>query len=493
MTINIEEFKSAAEIARLVRGKSISPVEVTEATLSMIERRDPSLNAFVHLDLKGARNAARLLEARIMRGEDPGILAGVPTAMKDLFNMYPGWPSTFGGIPSMRHHIVEHAMSLYPRRMEAAGAIVLGNTNSPILGFRGTCDNPVFGPTKNPFDVTRNSGGSSGGSAAAVADGMLPIGGANDGGGSIRIPAAWCGVFGFQPSYGRVPHVGRPDAFDISPFVYEGSVTRTVEDNALALKALSHYDGRDPFSIVTQIDWPDALGRSIKGKKVALSLNLGGYPVEPQISEKVFEAMKAFEDLGAYVVPIDIKLPFSHEDITETWCRLVGTKVAGALGIFKAMGFDLRNEHHGDLPEALWTYVDRAQAMTFAELRQDQLVRTSIYDLLQGILTDADFLACPTVASLPVLNSTTFGETVGPASIAGQFVNPLIGWCLTYWTNLTGNPAASLPAGLVDGLPVGLQLIGRRNQDLDLLAACSAFEMASPWIGTYGICRDRLL
>jgi amidase len=181
---------TAAEIARQVNGKRISPTEVLEGAIARIEARNPVVNAFVHTAFDEARAAAKALEARLARGENLGVLAGVPTAMKDLFGMYPGWPNTIGGIPSLKNNLAE-VRSVYPKQVEAAGAIMLGITNSPIFGYRGTTDNPLFGATHNPFDLTRNSGGSSGGSAAAVADGLIPIGGANDGGGSIRIPSAW--------------------------------------------------------------------------------------------------------------------------------------------------------------------------------------------------------------------------------------------------------------------------------------------------------------
>lgn len=182
-----------------------------------------------------------------MSGDEVGPLHGVPTAMKDLFDFKPGWPTTFGGVRAFENFVADFYCA-WAERMEAAGAIIMGKTNSPVMGFRGTCDNYMFGPTRNPFDLSRNSGGSSGGSAAAVADGLLPIAEGTDGGGSVRIPASWCGVYGFKQSYGRVPYTGRPNAFgSIFPFIFEGIISRTVEDAALGLNALSGYDPRDPF------------------------------------------------------------------------------------------------------------------------------------------------------------------------------------------------------------------------------------------------------
>jgi amidase len=170
------------------------------------------------------------------------VLHGVPTAIKDLFDFQPGWPATFGGIRALKDLTLDISCP-FAERIQRAGAIVLGKTNSPIMGFRGTCDNYLFGPSRNPFAPAKNTGGSSGGSAAAVADGLLPLAEGTDGGGSIRIPASWCGVYGYKASFGRIPYVNRPNAFaGINPFLFEGPITRTVGDAALALDALAGYD-----------------------------------------------------------------------------------------------------------------------------------------------------------------------------------------------------------------------------------------------------------
>ena len=213
-----------AELAERIRDRRLSPVEVVEATLRRIEARDPSLNAFVYVDPEGALEAARAAESAVMAGGPLGPLHGVPTALKDLFSAKTGWPTTYGGIPALKHWKADHN-GLFCERIEAAGAILVGRTNSPAFGFRGITDNYLFGPTGNPFDATRNPGGSSGGSAAAVGDGMLPFAEATDGGGSIRIPAAWSGLFGYKASWGRVPQVVRPNAFSSTdPFIFTGTV-----------------------------------------------------------------------------------------------------------------------------------------------------------------------------------------------------------------------------------------------------------------------------
>src|SRR5438105_5832002 len=184
-----------------------------------------------------------------MAGQQLGPLHGVPSAIKDLFDFKPGWPSTFGGIRALKDLKLDLSC-IYAERIERAGAIILGKTNSPVMGFRGVCDNYLFGPSRNPFNVAKNTGGSSGGSAGAVADGLFPLAEGTDGGGSIRIPASWCGVYGYKAAFGRLPLCTRPNAFSSdTPFIFEGPLTRNVRDAALALSALAGYDARDPFAL----------------------------------------------------------------------------------------------------------------------------------------------------------------------------------------------------------------------------------------------------
>src|SRR5436305_2086126 len=258
-------YVTAAELAIRIRRRQLSPVEVVDAFIERIEQRNKSLNAFVYLGFEDARKRAKEAEQALMAGAPLGPLHGVPTAMKDLFDFKPGWPSTFGGVRALKDLQLD-LWCVYADRMERAGAILLGKTNSPVMGFRGTCDNYLFGPSHNPFNVAKNTGGSSGGSAAAVADGLVPIAEGTDGGGSIRIPAAWCGVFGYKASFGRVPFVSRPNAFGAdTPFLFEGTLTRTVEDAALGLTALAGYDPADPLSLDEQVDFLAATRLPIQG------------------------------------------------------------------------------------------------------------------------------------------------------------------------------------------------------------------------------------
>ena len=486
-------WKPATELTALIREKKLSPVELMRSTIARIEARNPSLNALVFTDFEGAMAAAREAEEQLMSGAEPGPLFGLPTAIKDLFDFKPGWPATLGGVRALEDWRPDLSC-LFCERIEKAGAIPLGKTNSPVMGFRGVCDNYLFGPTRNPFAPTRNPGGSSGGSAAAVADGLLAMAEGTDGGGSIRIPASWCGLYGYKASWGRVPLKSRPDAFTPAGcFIHEGPLTRTVGDAALTMSVLAGPDSRDPFSLPDQVDWLAATGRDIKGLKIAWTPDFGVFPVEPVIAETCEKAARAFEELGCVVEPVDFGITRHHLELADLWCKVIMPLNLGAFETFKQFGLDLLADHRADFPPEYLGWIDRAYAMTVKEQVAAQTVRTEINDKVQAVLDRYDLILSPTLAALPVENDTN-GNTLGPATINGESVERLIGWCMTYFINFTGHPAASIPAGLAPGnLPVGLQIIGRRWADATVIAASAAFERARPWAESYAICEGRRL
>jgi amidase/aspartyl-tRNA(Asn)/glutamyl-tRNA(Gln) amidotransferase subunit A len=483
-------YVNATDLALRIRQRELSPVEVMDAFIARIEARNPSLNAFVYKGFEDARADAVRAEKALMAGDELGPLHGVPAAIKDLFDFKPGWVSTFGGIRALKDHVV-HFHCVFAERIEKAGAILVGKTNSPVMGFRGTCDNYLFGPSCNPFDTTKNTGGSSGGSAAAVADGLVPIAEGTDGGGSIRIPAAWCGVYGYKASFGRIPYVIRPNAFGAdTPFIFEGPITRTVEDAALSLDVLSGYDSRDPYCIDEEVNFTASTRRSIKGWKIAYSPDFDVFPVDSRVSDVVGKAVKAFEEAGAVVEQVKVGIERSQQDLSDLWCRLIMPLNLQGLGGFKGAGLDLLKDHSDDFPPEYLRWIEVGKGMSAVDFLNDQAIRTEIYDAIQGVLNNYNLLITPTLACLPVDNSDD-GNTMGPREINGESVDPLIGWCLTYPVNFTGHPAASIPAGMTEGLPVGMQIIGRRYADSDVLAASAAFERLRPWKSNYEICRQR--
>jgi amidase len=485
----------AHELATRIRRRDLSPVDVMEAFIRRIEERNPSLNALVFLDFDSARSKAKEAESALMTGEQLGPLHGVPTALKDLFDFKPGWPASLGGIRALKHNVVNAYCAFCERMEKRGGAVFLGKTNSSLMGFRGTCDNYLFGPTRNPFNLAKNSGGSSGGSAAAVADGLLPIAEGTDAGGSIRIPAAWCGVYGYKASFGRVPFLVAHNAFGAadSPFLFEGPITRNVEDAAVALNVLAGYDARDPFSLIEPaVDFTSATRRSIRGIKIAYSPNLDVFPIDRGVAETVGRALSAFEEAGAHVEEVKLGITHSQKELSDVWSRLYMLLNLQAIESIKRNGIDLLGQHREDFPPEYLHWVEKTSRISDLDFFRDQAIRAEIYRAVQNVFNDFDLLVTPTLACPPVDNAPD-GNTAGPSVIEGVEVDPLIGWCLTYFVNFTGHPAASIPAGLAGGLPVGMQIIGRRNADLDVLAASAAFERLRPWDNNYQICRERSL
>jgi len=488
-------YVPAHELAARIRRRDLSPVEVLEAFIRRIEARNPSLNALVYLNFDSARTRAREAEDALMAGKQLGPLHGVPSALKDLFDFKPGWPASLGGIRALKHNVV-NSYCAFCERMEArGGAIFLGKTNSSLMGFRGTCDNYLFGPTRNPFNLTKNTGGSSGGSAAAVADGLLPIAEGSDAGGSIRIPAAWCGVYGYKASFGRVPFLVRPNAFGAadSPFIFEGPITRTVKDAAIALNVLAGYDARDPFSLTEPAaDFTAATRRSIRGLRIAYSPNLDVFPVDSGVAETISRAVCVFEEAGARVEEVKLGITRSQKELSDVWSRLYMLLNLQAIESMKRDGIDLLGQHREDFPPEYLHWVEKTSRLSALDFYRDQAVRTEIFNAFQSVLKKFDLLITPTLACPPVDNADN-GNTVGPSAINGVEIDSLIGWCLTYVVNFTGHPAASIPAGLSNGLPVGMQIIGRRNADIDVLSASAAFEQLRPWHENYQVCRERSL
>jgi amidase len=490
MATNEFAYVGAAELARRIRTHALSPVELMDATIARVEARNPSLNALIFTDFDGARAAAQQAESAVMSGAALPPLHGVPAAIKDLFDFKPGWPTTFGGVRALKDNIAQFHC-VFAERIERGGAILIGKTNAPTMGFRGITDNYLFGATSNPFDVTRNPGGSSGGSAAAVADGLLPLAEGTDAGGSIRIPAAWCNVYGYKASFGRVPVVVRPNAFSAyMPFVFEGPITRSVEDAALTMTVLGGYDRRDPLSLDETVDYLGALTRPVKGMRIGYSPNLDVFPVDPRVAAVVKAAAAVFAEAGAEVEEISLGLKTTPGELSDLWSRMMMPLNLGTLEATKAGGLDLLGDHRDDFPPEFLRWIELGQKLSAADLRRDQEKRSEFYDAIQDAFENYDLLVTPTLGCLPVKNQPG-GNTVGPREINGEAVDPMIGWCLTYPFNFTGHPAASIPAGLVDGLPVGMQIIGRRYADVDVIAASATFERLQPWSGNYAICERR--
>ena len=476
------ELLSGVELGKEVNTGNISPTEVIEYFAGRIKARNPSINAFVYTRIEDALSEAGSLEKRLADKEDVGPLAGVPVALKDFLPSKKGWTNSHGGVRSLIREDPEDSM--FYKAAKEAGAIAMGKTNAPAFAFRGTCDNKLYGPTSTPFNIEYNSGGSSGGSAAAVADGLVAVGQGTDGGGSIRIPASWCGCFGFKASVGTVPSVCRPDAWTAThPYCFDGPITRTVEDAAVMLNYMAHHDPRDPLSLYHgRRDFTELMKRPVRGKKIAYTADFDIYPVDNEVADIVRRSAMRFKEAGAVVdedVHFDIKT--SLRELAEMWCRSISIDTAIDMELWKQEGLDLVSDHRDELPEEFIYWNKIALDSTILDYRRFNEIRTELYDAQQDILNEYDLIISPVTICAPVRNADD-NNTLGPLESNGCRIEPLIGFTETFMFNFTGNPAASVPAGLTkNGLPVGMQIIGRRFCDEDVFAASHTFEQIQPW------------
>lgn len=475
------ENLSGVELGREVSEGHITPTEVIDFFAERIEKRNPGINAFVYTKFDDARAEAKKLEARMARGEDVGPLAGVPVGLKDFLPSKKGWTNSHGGVKSLIR--VDEADSVFYDSAVRAGAIAVGKTNAPAFAFRGTCDNKLYGPTRNPFNTEYNSGGSSGGSAAAVADGLVPISEGSDGGGSIRIPSAWCSCFGFKASVGTIPSVCRPDGWMAThPYCFNGAITRTVLDSAVMMNYMAYHDPRDPLSLDRgKRDFTELMKKPIKGLKIAFTADFDIFTVDPEVAGIVEAAAHRLEEAGAIVEQVHFGFKHSQNDFANLWCRSICIDTAIDMELWKKEGFDLVRDHRDELPEEFIYWNEEALRSSIMDYRYFNELRTEILDEQEIIFEKYDIIISPVTICPPVKNASD-GNTKGPEMMNGQRIEPLIGFCETFFENFAGNPAASVPAGLTaTGLPVGMQIIGKKFLDEDVFAAAHAFEEISPW------------
>jgi aspartyl-tRNA(Asn)/glutamyl-tRNA(Gln) amidotransferase subunit A len=455
-------WRSALEIAALIRDKQLSPVELTTALLSRIESLNPQLNALCLVTADTAQAAAREAEIAVMKREPLGALHGVPVTLKDV--LYTRGLRTTGG-SRLFAELVPEEDNVAVGRLKAAGAVILGKTNTSEFGHKALTDNPLFGVTRNPWNPALTPGGSSGGAAAAVASGLGPVGIGTDGGGSVRIPAAFCGLVGFKPSFGRVPQAPGFPGWD--HLGHTGPLTRTVRDAAAVLDVIGGSDDRDRTSLPREAGtYLDGCDLDVRGLHVAWTADLGYAAVEERVLDICGNAAAEFEGLGCHVEVVNPGWE-SPEDVFAT---IVAAQFYAAWG-------DELPAREGELDPSLVRFLRRGGAVTTRDYLSAMARANAYWQEVHTFLARFDLLLTPTTAVAPF----ALGAGV-PREIAGQEVSRL-GWMpFTYPFNLTGQPAISVPAGWTeDGLPVGLQIVGRRHADRTVLAAAAAFEVACPW------------
>jgi aspartyl-tRNA(Asn)/glutamyl-tRNA(Gln) amidotransferase subunit A len=453
---------SATDLVALYRAKALSPVEATRAALDRIERHNDAVNAWCHLDAEGALAAARASEARWLARTPRGLLDGVPMGVKDNI-LVAGMPARFGSrlTPAGPRETDAPAAA----RLRQHGAVILGKTTMPEYGWKATSDSPLTGITRNPWDTRMTTGGSSAGAVAATVLGMGAMHLGTDGGGSIRIPAAFTGCFGIKPTRARVPSY---PAAPLGTLAHLGPITRTVADAALALTVIAAPDPRDVYAWITPApDFLEGLDAGVRGLRIAYSPRLGYAPrLDPEVEKAVAAAAKALESMGAIIEEADPDIGGDPIDLWDTfwWPSMRYT--------FETL--DARWRDGAD--PALVAAVDSRPPMSATDHLRAQLQRSEIHNIFVRFHQRYDLLITPTVP-LPAFEA---GALVPPSGDWGR------AWCdwspFSYPFNLTTQPAASVPCGLTAaGLPIGLQVVGPIGADALVLRASRALEEAAPF------------
>jgi len=454
-------FMSTVEMARLIRAKKLSAREALAEHLKQIERVNPKVNAIVTLVPEMAAADAAKADEMQARKEALGPLHGLPVAHKDLFETK-GIRTTFGSplykdnIPTVDDIVVE--------RIRRAGAITIGKTNTPEFGAGSQTFNQVFGATHNPYDLTKTCGGSSGGAAVALACGLTPIATGTDTGGSLRNPAAFCNVVGFRPSIGRVPNPNA--AFAWSTLSTSGCLGRSVGDLAFVLSTIAGPDSRAPLSINESGErFARPLDRSFKGVRVAWFKDLGGVPFDPRVRDLVDCHRKTFESLGCIVEQAEPDFALAE----------LAFRTLRAWNSANTYGTRLR-EHPAAFKDTLTGEIEEGLRLTGMDVARAEMAHGQLWRRFQAFLEKYEYFVLPTT-QLPAFEV----NTPYPTEISGVKFDDYIDWMKSCWyISATGNPAASVPSGFTpEGLPVGVQIVGRNKEDFSVLQMAHAFELAT--------------
>jgi len=453
----------AVELAQRIADRGLAPVEVMESALARIEAVQPALNAFCFVYAEEALAAARAAEQAVMDVGPLGPLHGVPIAIKD-FTPTKGKTTTRGSYAF--EHWIPDRDALVVERLRAAGAIMVGKTTTPEFAYSSFTESPLWGITRNPWDPARTPGGSSGGSAAAVAAGCVPLAEGTDMGGSVRIPAAFCGLVGLKPSLGRIPMDILPSVFDsISHF---GPLARTVADAALFFSVAQGPDDCDIQSLKPALDVPVPPPGKLKGRRLALSVDLGFYAVDPEIEANTRAAAEALRSAGAEV-----------EEVELAWTREQGDAWTAYWGVYLAAAFEqVLPDYRERMDPHVVALIEAGQAMGAVPFKRIETIRTEQWLELARVFESFDAVLCPTMAqpAPPVeMSDADFQEEDEDGRFHGLDMTAL-------FNNVSQCPALSVPSGFTNqGLPTGLQIVGHRFDDLTVLDIGAGLEAVQPW------------
>lgn len=459
-------FRPATEIRSMIAAKQISSVEITQIYLDRIDALDSQLNSYLTVTADLALETAKSADEAVARGDDLGSLHGVPISIKDL-EMTEGIRTTSGSL-IYKDRIGKYD-SVVVQRVKEAGAVILGKTNTPEYGLLGHTQNRLGDHCRNPWNTERTTGGSSGGAGASVVAGLTALATGSDGGGSIRLPAGYCGIYGIKPTQGRVAYYLGPNADPaVNLFSQPGPMTRTVADSALLLQVLAGYDSRDPGALRDQPDdYMAATRRGVEGLKIGWSPDFGFAAVDHDVLRIAKDAVKTFEDIGCTVDELDLTLSAPFEQFWPLFTAVMYARAGNLL-----------EEHREELTtyglEAFETGKGVTGAAFVNALGHVDVLKAQFADVFEQY----DLIVTPTSAT------TAFPVGNPLAEIGGIAVDPFLGYIqYTMPINMIGTTAASIPCGFdSDGLPVGLHIIGRPGAESTVFAASAAFEKARPWV-----------
>ena len=455
-------FLPATELAAMIRTRQVSAVEVMQAHLAQIARVNPKVNAIVTLDAEGALARAKAMDEKQARGEELGPLHGLPMAHKDLF-LTKGMRTTMGS-PIFKDHVPDRSMLVVDRAWDA-GAICIGKTNTPEFGAGSQTFNSVFGATRNPYDLTKTCGGSSGGAGVALATGMIPLADGSDLGASLRNPGNFCNVVGLRPSPGRVPSY--PAKHLWGTLSVEGPMGRTVADTALLLSVQAGPDHRVPISLSEQgSTFRSSLKRDFKDTRIAFSPDFGGQvPVDKRVESIIVAQGKVFADLGCVLEDRVPDFSGAHEVFLNLRAHL-----------FELNNGEYLDRHRDKLKQTVIWNIEAGRKLSAADIARADAERSRIYERVSKFFETYEYLVTIVnqVPPFPI-------DQEYVTEINGEKLDTYLDWMKScYYITITGHPAISVPAGFTDdNLPVGIQIVGRHNADFSVLQLAHSFEQAT--------------
>ncbi|MFX1294660.1 MAG: amidase [Promethearchaeota archaeon] len=457
-------FISACEITEVIRRQEISALEITERFIERIEKINPIINAYCTLTFDIAKEQAKKADKVIKKGGKIGLLNGIPTSIKDIMPIK-GVRTTYGS--KLYENNVSEENHVAVQRLIDAGCVILGKTNIPEFGHKAVTENLIFGETRNPWNLERTSGGSSGGAAAAVVSGLSPLAIGTDGGGSIRIPSSLCGCYGFKPTYGRIPHYPS-NTMGFESLSHLGPITRYVEDAALMFDVLKGYHPKDYHSLPDQdISYITEINKIPKKLKIGYSIKMGFVKaVDPEVEQNVVNAVQKFEKFNWSVEQVKIKL----RNPENAYIALYGSGLA----------YDYKNKINkwrDIITPTLVKTIEGGLKYKATDLESATLTRKKLFVIFSEYFKEYDILITPT-SGVPAFNL----GIMFPNRIANKPASPLTWLSYTYPFNMTRIPAASIPCGWTkDGLPIGMQIVGRKYDELTVFQVSKAFQDIAPW------------